>query len=142
MIGRLFANLSFTSMYRMSVISATNVYFCREADEHTHSILCLKENVYEYILCVCEKKHAQCSAAVRCIRSPLKRRHLSMPEGVGGVGDDGRSPLLSVMAEDWEDAPLPRVNGHLQVRVRIEKHSLFQAGGTQICGKASVTASL
>lgn len=30
MIGLLFANLSFTSMYRMSVISATNVYFCVE----------------------------------------------------------------------------------------------------------------
>lgn len=35
MIGRLFANLSFTSMYRMSVISATKVYFCREAKAHT-----------------------------------------------------------------------------------------------------------
>lgn len=33
MIGRLLANLSFTSMYRMSVISATNVYFCRETQE-------------------------------------------------------------------------------------------------------------
>lgn len=41
MIGRLFANLSFTSMYRMSVISATKVYFCREADKHIHSILSL-----------------------------------------------------------------------------------------------------
>lgn len=37
MIGRLFANLSFTSMYRMSVISATNVYFCGEAKSKTFS---------------------------------------------------------------------------------------------------------
>lgn len=34
MIGRLFANLSLTSMYRMSVISATNVYFCRATTRH------------------------------------------------------------------------------------------------------------
>lgn len=38
MIGRLFANLSFTSMYRMSVISATNVYFCGGADKQMQLI--------------------------------------------------------------------------------------------------------
>lgn len=62
-----------------------------------------------------------------------------MPDGVGGVGDDGRPPLLPVVAEDGEDAPLPRVDGHLQVRVGVEKHSLLQARGAQICKKASAT---
>lgn len=47
-----------------------------------------------------------------------------------------------MVAEDGEDAPLPRVDGHLQVRVRIEKHALLQAGGAQICNKASGTAGL
>lgn len=61
-----------------------------------------------------------------------------MPYGVGGVSDDGRSSFLSVVAEDGEDAPLPRVDGHLQVRVRIEKHALLQASGTQICNRALV----
>lgn len=53
-----------------------------------------------------------------------------MPDGVGGVGDDGRPALLPVVAEDGEDAPLPGVDGHLQVRVRIEKHALLQARGS------------
>ncbi len=42
------------------------------------------------------------------------------------------------MAEDGADTPLPRVDGHLQVGVRIKKHALLQAGGTQVCNKASV----
>lgn len=56
-----------------------------------------------------------------------------MPDGVDGVSDDGRSALLSVVAKDGEDAPLPRVDGHLQVRVWIEKHALLQADSSQIC---------
>lgn len=30
-----------------------------------------------------------------------------------------------MVAEYWEDAPLPRVDGHLQVRVRVEEHALL-----------------
>ncbi len=48
MIGRLFANLSFTSMYRMSVISATNVYFCREANTDTDHMFSVV--YWEYIV--------------------------------------------------------------------------------------------
>lgn len=64
-----------------------------------------------------------------------------MPDGVNGVGDDGRSALLSVVAEDGEDAPLPRVDGHLQVRVWVEEHALLQADSAQICKHSTVTAS-
>lgn len=56
-----------------------------------------------------------------------------MPGGVDGVSNDGRPPLLSVVAEDGEDAPLPRVDGHLQVGVWIKKHALLQADSSQIC---------
>lgn len=59
-----------------------------------------------------------------------------MPDGVGGVGDDGRAAFLSVVAEDREDVPLPRVDGHLQVRVGVEEHAFLQAGGAQICNEA------
>lgn len=40
-----------------------------------------------------------------------------------------------MMAKNWEDAPLTRMNGHLQIRVRIEEHAFLQASGTQICKK-------
>lgn len=53
-----------------------------------------------------------------------------MPDGVDGVRDDGRSSLLSMVAEDREDASLPGVDGHFQVRVRIEEHALLQANGS------------
>lgn len=43
-----------------------------------------------------------------------------------------------MVAEDGEDAPLPWVDGHFQVRVGVEKHALLQASGTQICNKAVV----
>lgn len=56
-----------------------------------------------------------------------------MPGGVNGVSNDGRPPLLPVVAKDGEDAPLPRVDGHLQVGVRIKKHALLQADSSQIC---------
>lgn len=59
--------------------------------------------------------------------------HLSVPDGVNGVSDDGRSSLLAVVAKDGEDAPLPGVDGHLQVRVWIEEHALLQADSSQIC---------
>lgn len=42
------------------------------------------------------------------------------------------------MAEDGENTPLARVDGHLQVRVGIKKHALLQTSGTQICSKAAV----
>lgn len=53
-----------------------------------------------------------------------------MPDRVGGVSDDGRSSFLSMVTEDGKDTSLPWVDGHLQVRVRIKEHALFQAGGT------------
>lgn len=66
MIGRLFANLSFTSMYRMSVISATKVYFCTETKE-------IQSRLFTHMLInVCDVW-----------------RHLAVPDGVGGVCDDG-----------------------------------------------------
>jgi len=39
------------------------------------------------------------------------------------------------MAEDGEDTPLTRVDGHFQIWIRIKKHALFQASGTKICNK-------
>lgn len=68
---------------------------------------------------------------------PEEETHLAVPDGVGGVGDDGRPALLSVVAEDWEDVSLPRMDGHLQVWVRIEKHAFLQAGGAQICNETT-----
>lgn len=70
MMGRLFANLSFTSMYRMSVISATNVYFCREETTRTVTD---------------SQQHSKTACACACPTA----RHLSVPDGVGGVSDDG-----------------------------------------------------
>ena len=55
-----------------------------------------------------------------------------MPHGVGGVGDDGGAPLLAVVTEGGEHTPLPRVDGHLQVGVRVEEHPLFQTRGPEI----------
>lgn len=95
----------------MSVISATKVYFCREAEAQIDTLL------------TCLTGYTTAEA----------RPHLPVPDGVDGVSDDGRSALLSVVAKDGEDAPLPRVDGHLQVRVWIEKHALLQADSSQIC---------
>ena len=55
-----------------------------------------------------------------------------MPDRVGGVGDDGGAPLLAVVTECGEHASLPRVDGHLQVWVRVEEHPLLQTGGSEI----------
>ena len=55
-----------------------------------------------------------------------------MPLRVGGVGDDGGASLLSMVAEGGEAAPLPRVDGHLQVGIRVEEHSLLQPHRTHI----------
>lgn len=68
------------------------------------------------------------------------RPHFSVPCGVNGVSNDGWSSLLSVVAKDGEDAPLPRVDGHLQVRIWIEKHALLQADSSQICNYSTVTS--
>lgn len=45
-----------------------------------------------------------------------------MPNGVGGVADDGGPPLLPVVGTGGEAALLPGLDGHLQVRVRVEEH--------------------
>jgi hypothetical protein len=52
--------------------------------------------------------------------------HLSAPLRVGGIGDDGGASLLSVVAEGGEATSLPRVDGHLQVGIRVEEHTLLQ----------------
>ena len=51
---------------------------------------------------------------------------LSVPLRVGGVGDDGGASLLAVVGELGEAAPLPRLDGHLQVGVGVEEHALLQ----------------
>lgn len=52
---------------------------------------------------------------------------LPVPHWVGGVGYDGGASLLAVVGELGEAAPLPRLNGHLQVGVGVEEHALLQA---------------
>ncbi len=52
---------------------------------------------------------------------------LPVPHRVDGVGYDGGASLLAVVGEFWEAAPLPGLDGHLQVGVRIEEHSFLQA---------------
>lgn len=58
---------------------------------------------------------------------------LAVPHGVGGIGDDGGPPLLAVVGELGEGRPFPGLNGHLQVRVRVEKHALLQTRRPNVC---------
>lgn len=58
---------------------------------------------------------------------------LPKPHRVGGVGYDGGSPLLSVVGEFREAAPFARLDGHLQVRVWVEEHTLLQAHSSDVC---------
>lgn len=55
------------------------------------------------------------------------RADLPVPHRVGGVGYDGGASLLAVVGELGEAAPLPGLNGHLQVGVGVEEHALLQA---------------
>lgn len=98
----------------MSVISATNVYFCRGKTTDKHTL-----------------------KAFDVTSKSLTVPHLSVPDGVDGVSNDGRPSLLPVVAKDGEDAPLPGVDGHLQVRVRVEEHALLQADSSQVCKRRS-----
>lgn len=51
---------------------------------------------------------------------------LPVPHRVGGVGFDGGASLLAVVGELGEAAPLPGLDGHLQVGVGVEEHALLQ----------------
>jgi len=55
-----------------------------------------------------------------------------VPDGVGGVSDDGRASLLAMVAEGGEHASLPGVDGHLQVGVGVEEHALLQAHRVEV----------
>ena len=59
--------------------------------------------------------------------------HLSVPDRVGGVGDDGGATFLSVVCERRQAPPPAWLDGHLQVRVRVEEHALLQTQRTQVC---------
>lgn len=50
---------------------------------------------------------------------------LPVPHRVNGVGYDGGAPLLAVMGELGEAAPLPGLDGHLQIGVWVEEHALL-----------------
>ena len=52
---------------------------------------------------------------------------LAVPHRVGGVGDDGGSSFLAVVGEFGEAAPFSRLDGHLQVGVRVKEHARLQA---------------
>lgn len=56
-----------------------------------------------------------------------------MPHWVGGVGYDGRAPLLAVVGELGEATSLAGLDGHLQVRIGVEEHALLQAHRPNIC---------
>lgn len=55
-----------------------------------------------------------------------------MPHRAGGVGYDGGASLLAVVGELGEAAPLPGLNRHLQVGVRVKKHALLQTHGPNV----------
>lgn len=59
---------------------------------------------------------------------------LPMPHRVDGVGYDGGAPLLAMVGELWEAAPLPGPDGHLQVGVGVEEHALLQAHSPDVWG--------
>lgn len=52
---------------------------------------------------------------------------LPVPHRVDGVGYDGGASLLAVVGELGEAAPLPWLDGHLQIGVGVEEHALLQA---------------
>lgn len=52
--------------------------------------------------------------------------YLPVPHRVDGVGYNGGAPLLAMVSEFGEAAPLPGQDGHFQVWVRIKKHPLLQ----------------
>lgn len=52
---------------------------------------------------------------------------LPVPHRVGGVGYDRGASLLAVVGKLREAAPLPGLDGHLQVRVWVEEHAFLQA---------------
>lgn len=54
------------------------------------------------------------------------RTDLSLPDGVDGVADNAGSLLLTVVGESREDAVLSRVDGDLQIWIRIKEHPLLQ----------------
>lgn len=74
-----------------------------------------------------ESKHGKNKKSKVCVCA-----HLAMPHRVGGVGDDGGAPLLAVVGELWKATSLPRLDGHLQVGVRVEEHALLQAHGPEV----------
>ena len=63
--------------------------------------------------------------------------YLSTPHRVGGVGLYGGASLLAVVREAGEAAPLARLDGYLQVRVRVKEHALLQTHCTKVCRGAS-----
>lgn len=65
-----------------------------------------------------------------------------MPHRVGGVGDDGRAPLLAVVGELRQAAPLAGLDGHLQVRVWVEEHALLQAHRPDVCRRHNAVVSI
>lgn len=68
--------------------------------------------------------------------------HLPVPHWVGGVGYDGRAPLLAMVGELGEAAPLARLDGHLQVRVGVEEHALLQAHRPDVCACKHTVVSI
>lgn len=75
-------------------------------------------------MCVCA---CACACACVCVRADL-----CVPHRVGGVGCDGGASLLAMMGELGEAAPLPGLDGHLQVGVGVEEHALLQARGPDV----------
>lgn len=65
-----------------------------------------------------------------------QRRHtrvyLCVPLWVDGVTGHSGALLLAVVWQRGEDAVLSRLDGQLQVGVRIEEHSFLQTNGLQI----------
>lgn len=67
---------------------------------------------------------------------------LPMPHRVNGVGYDGGASLLAVVGEVGEAAPLPGVDGHLQIGVRVEEHALLQAHRPDVLSKEHTFISI
>lgn len=52
--------------------------------------------------------------------------YLCVPLWVDSVADDTGAFLLAVVRQGGEDAVLPRLDGELQVGVRVKEHPLLQ----------------
>ncbi len=62
-----------------------------------------------------------------------KKDYLAAPHRMCGVLLNGRPCFLAMVWESGKTWPLTRLNGHLDIRVRVEEHSLFQILGTHFC---------